>query len=56
MEEIVPTLKDPTSAVLAALLELSLAGRAELSPGGLAARIDQAQQMDGAGRRPFGVS
>ena len=39
IDEIVRTLKEPTSAILAALVELSLAGRAELLPGGLAARI-----------------
>ncbi|MGC1303161.1 MAG: DNA-processing protein DprA, partial [Caulobacteraceae bacterium] len=40
LDEMVRALKAPTSAVLAALMELSLAGRAELLPGGLAARLD----------------
>ncbi len=37
-DEIVRSLGAPTAAVLAALVELSLGGRAELLPGGLAAR------------------
>ena len=39
-DEIVRALGEPASGVLAALVELSLAGRAELLPGGLVARAD----------------
>ncbi len=39
-DEIVRALKAPAPGVLAALVELSLAGRAELLPGGLVARAD----------------
>ena len=38
-DEIVRALRAPAPAVLAALVELALAGRAELSPGGLVCRI-----------------
>ena len=37
-DEIVRALREPAPGVLAALVELSLAGRAELLPGGLVAR------------------
>ncbi len=40
IDELVRALGEPTAAVLAALVELSLAGRAELLPGGLAAQAD----------------
>jgi DNA processing protein len=40
IDELVRTLDAPTAAVLAALVELSLAGRAELLPGGLAAQAE----------------
>ena len=39
-DEIVRALDEPAPGVLAALVELSLAGRAELLPGGLVARAD----------------
>ena len=39
-DEIVRVLGEPAPGVLAALVELSLAGRAELLPGGLVARAD----------------
>jgi DNA processing protein len=39
-DELVRALAEPAAAVLAALVELSLAGRAELLPGGLVARAD----------------
>ncbi len=39
-DEIVRALAEPAPGVLAALVELSLAGRAELLPGGLVARAD----------------
>ena len=40
LDEVVRALKEPTPTVLAALVELTLAGRAELLPGGLVARMD----------------
>jgi DNA processing protein len=40
LDEVVRALKEPTPTVLAALVELTLAGRAELLPGGLVARTD----------------
>ncbi len=39
-DEIVRALGEPSPGVLAALVELSLAGRAELLPGGLVVRAD----------------